>query len=289
MTSVSRKRLVFCKSKSCIHLINWISTLKGEISMNLAISFFYILIAIFVRSISLMMINLDFTSIYNISHAMSADLNINSVTIRDMIILKHITKCPIIFVWKKTALIKSLLLLKPLMNLNYTECKFMKDKIKKLILNNYVDFNIKDKVPMIKLLSLKTNKVLIWKVNFFHWKKVKIEYLVKLISNKINTSILETSIIVNLIKMNMLKKFFLKKQLQNKPRNKKVNQNRNKKVQLKIKRKSMYQNNKLISKKFRSLPFQYRTSSFYLRIFYSFNLSNGPSWLTINLMLNWEL
>lgn len=136
--------------------------------MSLAISFFYILIAIFVRSISLMMINLDFTSIYNISHAMSADLNINSVTIRDMIILKHITKCPIIFVWKKTALIKSLLLLKPLMNLNYTECKFMKDKIKKLILNNYVDFNIKDKVPMIKLLSLKTNKVLIWKVNFFH-------------------------------------------------------------------------------------------------------------------------
>lgn len=256
--------------------------------MSLEILSFYILIVIFVKRISSMMTNLGFTLIYNTSHVMFVDPSINIVITKDMTISKHITKCLITFVWKKTVLIKNLLPLRLLINSKFTDCKFMKDKIKKLILNNYVDFNTKGKVQMMKLLSSKINKVLIWRVSTFHWKRVKIEFLLKLINNKINILTSETFIIVNLMKMNMLKKYLWKK-VPNKPKSKRVNKNNNKKHQAKIKRKSTFQNNKFKSKKFKyRLSFRHKINHSYLKIFYLFNLSNGQKWQMINSMLNWK-
>ena len=121
--------------------------------MSLEILSFYILIVNFVKKISSMMTNLGFTLIYNTSHVMFVDPSINIVTTKDMIISKHITKCLITFVWKETVLIKSLLPSRLLINSKFTECKFMKDKTKKLISNNYVDSNMKGKAQMMKLLS----------------------------------------------------------------------------------------------------------------------------------------
>ena len=146
---------------------------------------------------------------------------------------------------------------------------------------------MKDKVQMMKLLSSKTNKVSIWRVSSSHWKKVKIEFLLKLINNKINISISGTFIIANLMKMSMLKKFFLKRLWPNKLKSKRVNQNNNKRLQVKKRRKSTYRNNKFKSKKSKNLPlFQYKINNFYLKTFYLFNLSNGQNLQTINLTLN---
>lgn len=75
----------------------------------------------------------------------------------------------------------------------------------------------------------------------------------KLIDSKINTLMSETFIIVSLIRMNMLKKYSLKGlQQRNKQKSKKINQNKNKRVQLKTKRKNTYQNNRLKKRKFKS-------------------------------------
>lgn len=200
------------------------------------------------------MMNLNFISMCNILHAMFVVHNIDSDITKDMIILKHIIKCHIIFVWKKIVLTKSLLLLRLQINWNYTECKYMKNKgIKKLILNNYVGFSLKGKIWMNKLSLLKINKVLIWNLSIYLWKKLKTEFLMKLIDSKINTLMSETFIIVSLIRMNMLKKYSQKELLiRNKQKSKKINQNKNKRVQPKTKKKNIYQNNRLKKRKFKS-------------------------------------
>lgn len=287
MTYVLRRKLVFWRNKNCTLLISWTNTWIVEILMSLEMLSFCILIVIFVKPTFSMMTSSDVILMCNISHVMSVDLSINTVTTKDMIISKHITKCPIISVWKKIVLIKNSLPSKLPINSKYIECKFMKNKIKKLISNNYVDSNMKGKVQMMKLLSSKTNKVSIWRVSSSHWKKVKIEFLLKLINNKINISISGTFIIANLMKMSMLKKFFLKRLWPNKLKSKRVNQNNNKRLQVKKRRKSTYRNNKFKSKKSKNLPlFQYKINNFYLKTFYLFNLSNGQNLQMINLTLN---
>lgn len=75
----------------------------------------------------------------------------------------------------------------------------------------------------------------------------------KLIDSKINTLMSETFIIVSLIRMNMLKKYSQKELLiRNKQKSKKINQNKNKRVQPKTKKKNIYQNNRLKKRKFKS-------------------------------------
>lgn len=147
-----RKKLAFLNNKNCILLTNLISIWREEILTNLAILYFCIRIVVFVRSISLMMIYSKYISICSIWYAMFAVHNKNIVITKIMTAYKRIIKCLTTFVWKRIALTKNLLHLKLLINSKFIECKFMKNKIKKLILNNSVDFNTKVIIRTIKKL-----------------------------------------------------------------------------------------------------------------------------------------